>query len=264
MVKIIAEAATNHGGDIVLAKEMVHAAKESGADAVKFQSWQVRTMDKAEPAYEMMSPKELSDEDHYTLMEECENTGIEFMTTCFDIKRVDFLSGLGLRSVKVASTDVGSISMLRRLRESFEHIILSTGMSTEDEVEAAAQVLKTGKFTLLHCVSLYPTPLDKAGLGRMLWLSRFSPSVGYSDHTLGNDAAKAAVAMGADIVEKHFTLKRDPDNIFSNMSALPSDIKDICDYAKEFEIMKAYGGPGMLEEEKEARRTFVGRWGDNR
>jgi len=247
MVKIIAEAATNHGGDIVLAKEMVHAAKESGADAVKFQSWQVRTM-----------------EDHYTLMEECENTGIEFMTTCFDIKRVDFLSGLGLRSVKVASTDVGSISMLRRLRESFEHIILSTGMSTEDEVEAAAQVLKTGKFTLLHCVSLYPTPLDKAGLGRMLWLSRFSPSVGYSDHTLGNDAAKAAVAMGADIVEKHFTLKRDPDNIFSNMSALPSDIKDICDYAKEFEIMKAYGGPGMLEEEKEARRTFVGRWGDNR
>ena len=123
--KIIAEAATNHNGDMALAMEMVHAAKEAGADMIKFQSWQISKMSPDNPAYETMKPKQLSDEDHFILMDECKKSNIGFLTSCFDVDRVGFLSSLGIETIKVASTDVGSISMLKRLREAFGHIIPS-------------------------------------------------------------------------------------------------------------------------------------------
>jgi len=261
---IIAEAATNHNGDIILAKEMIHAAKESGADMIKFQSWQIRNMNPDNPAYEVMKPKELSDEAHVLLIEECKKQSIGFLTTCFDSNRIAFLSSLGVDTIKVASTDVGSISMLRSLRERFRRIILSTGMSFRDEVEKAVGILKTGEFSLLHCVSLYPTPPEHANLARIHWLRTFTENVGYSDHTFGNTAAKIAIAMGAQIIEKHFTLKRDPGNVFSQLSALPEDLKEICDFAVSYAQMLGVEEPEMTDSEKSARKQFIGRWGDNR
>lgn len=261
---IIAEAATNHNGDLALAMEMVHAAKEAGADMIKFQSWQISKMPPDNPAYETMKPKQLSDEDHFKLIDECRESEIGFLTTCFDLDRIGFLSSLGIKTIKVASTDVGSISMLKQLRGSFDHIILSTGMSYKDEVSKAVDILKTGDFTLLHCVSIYPTPPEKANMARIDWLRQFTEKVGYSDHTFGNTAAKIAVAMGASVIEKHFTLKRDPDNVFSNMSALPDDIKEICDFAEEYKKMIGVEEPEMTDDEISAREQFIGRWGDNR
>lgn len=261
--KIVAEAATNHNGDIIIAKEMINAAKDAGADVIKFQSWQTRNMDPGNPAYKIMKTKELSDDDHYLLLDECNKTGIEFLTTCFDVKRVEFLASLGLKTIKVASTDVGSLRLLRMLRERFENIILSTGMSYSSEIEKAVKVLHSGNFTLLHCVSLYPTPPGKANLKRILTLQQFAENVGYSDHTIGNTASKIAIAMGATIIEKHFTLKRNPDNVFSNISCLPSDIKKICDFARDYELMKGSGSPDLFKEENDSRRLFIGRWGDN-
>lgn len=263
-VAIIAEAATNHNGDLVLAKEMVQAAKEAGADYIKFQSWQIKTMDQTNPAYSMMKPKELSDQDHYDLIKKCQRLGIGFLTTCFDIRRVDFLAQLGLDTIKVASTDVGSLTLLKKLREKFKTVILSTGMSYEKEIKTAAKILQKGDYYLLHCVSLYPTPAERANLNRINWLKTFSPQVGYSDHTFGNDAAKIAIGLGALVVEKHFTLKRDQQNVFSKMSALPKDIKEICDFAITFEQMIGQGNPALTAEEIEARKKFIGRWGDNR
>jgi len=263
-VIIVAEAATNHGGDIHVAIDMIHAAKEAGADMIKFQSWQIKNMSPDNLAYEMMKSKELSDQAHHDLKDECNLVGIKFITTCFDIGRIDFLSSLGIDTIKVASTDVASIAMLNKLRNRFKMIFLSTGISYPNEVEKAVEVLKTGEFRLLHCVGLYPTPPEKANLARIKWLRRFTPNVGYSDHTLGNTAAKIAIGMGAKVIEKHFTLKRDPDNVFSNMSALPKDIKEICDFAQEYEIMIGIEEPKLSREEKDARKLYIGRWGDNR
>ncbi len=261
---IIAEAATNHNGDLNIAKEMIHAAKESGADMVKFQSWQIKKMAPDNPTYEIMKPKELSDEDHFILIDECRKLNIGFITTCFDVDRVAFLSSLEIDTIKVASTDAGSFGMLKSLREKFSHIILSTGMSFKEEVENAVDILKTGEFSLLHCMSIYPTPPEQANLSRINWLRQFTENVGYSDHTFGNTAAKIAIAMGAKIIEKHFTLKRDPNNVFSNLSALPADLKDICHFAASYDTMLGVEDPDMTEDEKSAREQFIGRWGDNR
>lgn len=268
---IIAEAATNHGGNVEIAKKMIRAAALAGADFVKFQSATTKTMDQNHPHYNSMKPKELSDETHYWLIEECKKAGIEFLTTCFDWQRVEFLFKLGLKTIKIASTDVGSIKMLRLAREKFDSIILSTGMCYEEELKNAIQILKSGDFSLLHCVSNYPTKIEHANIARMIELKKITSqiadreiAVGFSDHTLGLDAAKIAICHGADIVEKHFTLERDFENKYSNMSALPEEIKELCDFVKNY---SKYLGEGKLEMqpgEKENRDIFLGRWGDNK
>lgn len=260
---IVAEAATNHGGSLSVAMEMIDAAKEAGADFVKFQSWQVVTMNMNNPAYEIMKLKELNNDDHLKLIDYAKRKEIGFLTTCFDIGRVNFLASLGLDSIKIASTDVTSISMLKAVRKAFKKVILSTGMSNPQEVANAVEVLKEGDFTLLHCVSLYPTPPEKANLCRIHWLKQFTDNVGYSDHTLGTEASKIAISMGACCIEKHFTLKRDPNNIFSAMSALPADIREICDWAKKYSLYFGSKNGEMNPEEEEARKQFIGRWGNN-
>lgn len=268
---IIAEAATNHEGDVEVAKKMVRAAVFAGADFIKFQSATVKTMGPDHPHYNSMKPKELSNEAHHELIEECKRAGIEFLTTCFDWQRVEFLSTLGLKTIKVASTDVGSKKMLKLLRDKFEHILLSTGMSYEDELKGAIEILKSGDFTLLHCVANYPVKTEHANLSKILTLKKVASEiagrevpVGFSDHTLGNDAAKIAICLGASIVEKHFTLERVFDNKYSNMSALPEDIRDICDFAKNYASRLGDGRLDMQPGEKENRDVFWGRWGDNR
>ncbi len=261
---VIAEAATNHNGDINIAKKMIDAAKSSGADYVKFQSWRLATMSPENPSYHMMGHKELSDDEHFDLLEYCKNAGIGFLTTCFDKDRVDFLSSLGMDMIKVASTDVTSIAMLKLLRDKFDHIVLSTGMATADEVREADDILKAGNYTLLHCVSIYPTLMSDANLRRMIWLQKFTRQIGYSDHTIGTAAARMAIAMGATCIEKHFTLKHEKGNIFSEMSALPQNIKEICDWSREYQSYLGDGNIDMNEAERASREQFVGRWGDNR
>ncbi|HOW43077.1 MAG TPA: N-acetylneuraminate synthase family protein [Candidatus Omnitrophota bacterium] len=263
-ILIIAEAATNHGGDIRLAAEMVWAAREAGADYIKFQSWQIKNMSPTNPAYEAMKPKELSDEDHYRLLEECRKAGIGFLTSCFDVARVDFLAKIDNAMIKVPSTDVGSATLLRRVRERFKYVILSTGMSFPREVEAAAAILGSGPFCLMHCVSVYPAPPEQANLARINWLRRFSRDIGYSDHTEGTVACKVAAAMGVCMIEKHFTLRRDPANVFSRVAAMPAELREIAQFCRECEVLLGQENPGLSEEEKKSRQMFIGRWGDNR
>ena len=262
--KIIAEAASNHKGDIELAKEMVHVAKEIGCDIVKFQSWQSKNLRPGDPGYARYKSRELSDEDLYRLKEECEKTGIEFLVSVFDIGRIAFLRELGLHRIKVPSPDCGSRRMLELLRKSFEEVIVSTGMSFEEDVQTAAEALKGHNFVLLHCVSLYPTPLERVNLARMEWLRQFCPKVGYSDHTLGTAAGKLAIAMGAVYLEKHFCLERDPNDKFGAMAGTPDEFRELVDYAEEVEILLGSPTSEMSEEEKKMREIYVGRWGDNR
>lgn len=262
--QIIFEVGANHNGDLGLAKAMIQAAAELGADYVKFQSWQAKNLRPGHPDYERHKRAELPDEAHHVLLEECRQRGIGFLTTCFDVGRVDFLASLGLETIKVASPDVASRRMIRLLRERFKHLIISTGMAEAHEVAETGQMLQGSSFTFMHCVSLYPTPPDRVNMARMDWLRQFTPSVGYSDHTLGTAAAKLAIAGGAAYVEKHFTLSRCLPGKDQGISAEPAEVREIVAFAREVARMHGEPTPALSAEEVRLREVYVGKWGDNR
>ena len=266
-VKLIAEVASNHGGDLAVAKELIKVASEIGVDYVKFQSWQCSTLRDREndPQYKWFKKAELSDKAHFELMAECNRRGVRFLTTCFDLERVHFLGRLGLKEVKVGSADAASYSMVERLKnEGFEHIIASTGMVSETELQNTARVLEGVNLTLLHCVSLYPCPPEKVNLNRMERLKQFTPSVGYSDHCTGVEAVKLAISRGARYVEKHFSLGEEAGCRRSPWDASPSEMEDIVRFAESCHLMLGTGELEPCLEEMEAKKRFIGRWGNNK
>lgn len=262
--QIIAEVGANHGGDVELAIKMIEAAALAGADWVKFQSWQAKNLKPGDPNFDRHAKAELSDEAHHRLIRACEANQVRFLTTCFDIGRVEFLAGLGLNTIKVASPDLGSHAMIRKLRTCFDHLILSTGMSYDEEIQQTAKLLDKTSYTFLHCISLYPTPLERVNLARMEWLRQFTPSVGFSDHTLGTAAGKLAIARGAVYLEKHFTLSRELPGKDQAISAEPYEIRELADYAAQVERMMGEPHPGLSEQEMDLRKIYIGKWGDNR
>ncbi len=261
---IVAEAATNHLGDVGLAREMIDAAAEVGCDFIKFQSWQAKNLKPDDPGMEMHRQRELSDEAHWKLLDHCGNRGIRFLTSCFDAERIPFLRSLGLSKIKIASPDCGSLPFLWKVREAFDEVILSTGMSYDGEVAAASEILSTGDFCLCHCVSLYPTPPEQVNLARMDWLRQFAPKVGYSDHSMGTAAGKLSIARGAVYLEKHFTLKRDPEDRFSAMSGEPDEFRELVTYAREVELLDGSAQRELSAAEEEARELWINRRGRNR
>jgi len=262
--RIIAEVASNHGGDLKLAKEFIRVAADIGVDYIKFQSWQARKLSKDDPQYDWFVKSELTDGAHYELLEECGRRKIKFLTTVFDVDRVEFLKKLGIGEIKVASPDLGSYSLLESLKGNFRHIIASTGMHYPDEIEKAASVLKGSDFTLLHCVSLYPTPLEELNLRRMEWLKKFTTSVGYSDHSVGTDAVKLAISLQASYAEKHFCLGKEGPGRVMPWDATPEEMAGIVAHAHAVSSMLGSETPAMSEAEKKARERFVGRFGSNK
>ncbi|HPT87177.1 MAG TPA: N-acetylneuraminate synthase [Bacillota bacterium] len=226
-VFIIAEAGVNHNGHLDTALRLVEAAKEAGADAVKFQTfradrivgmaaekaaYQKRHTSADETQYHMLKRLELSEEAHYRLLEHCRNCQIEFLSTPFDYESADFLDKLGISRFKIPSGEITNIPFLKYIAEKGRPVILSTGASDIGEVATAITALEDGGaagISLLHCVSQYPAPFEDINLKAMNTLANvFQVPVGYSDHTLGIEIAIAAVALGARIIEKHFTLDR--------------------------------------------------------
>jgi N-acetylneuraminate synthase len=226
-VFIIAEAGVNHNGSPDLALRLVDAAKASGADAVKFQTfraellatraahkaaYQERTTANTESQFEMLQRLELDETAHRRLIEHCRNTGIQFLSSPFDWQSADLLAAMDVPLFKVPSGEITNLPFLEHLARKGRPLILSTGMSTLGEVEEAVHVLQAAgapQVTLLHCVTEYPAPYAEVNLRAMQTLKcAFGLAVGYSDHTLGIDIAVAAVALGAEVIEKHFTLDR--------------------------------------------------------
>lgn len=260
---IIAEISSNHMGDMTIAGEMIKIASDCGADFVKFQSWQAKTLKPDWPDQEWYRKTELTDEQHYLLIEQCKKYGVEFLTTCFDRGRIDFLASLGLKYIKVASTDLASYTMLKELRNKFEYMIVSTGMSQTEEIKKASEILKSGRFALLHCVSIYPTPVDKLNMKKIEWLKQFTPDVGLSDHSLGIEGAMIAAARGVSYIEKHFTLNRDWPGKDHKISLLPEQLKEL---AKFRDTVSAADGEltfDLSEGELDVKKRFTGRWGNN-
>jgi sialic acid synthase SpsE len=221
---IIAEIGVNHDGSIDKAIELVDLAKNSGADAVKFQSfkandlarkstpkviYQLETTGKEESHYDMLKNLELSDDDHYKLFDYCNDVGIEFISTPYSVEAVSLLEAVGVQEYKVASADIIDIPLLNAIAATGKPVILSTGMATISEIRRALSCFKhynSDDLVILHCVSNYPCSdesLNLSVISRMREL--FDYPVGFSDHSVGNSASCLSVAMGACVVEKHFT-----------------------------------------------------------
>ncbi|MEM4261168.1 MAG: N-acetylneuraminate synthase [Candidatus Woesearchaeota archaeon] len=243
---IIAEAGVNHNGSIDLAYKLIDEAKNAGADAVKFQSfkasnivskkaekaeYQKRTTDTNESQYEMIKKLELSLEDHVNLINYCKKKEIEFLSSPFDLDSIDTLNNLGLETFKIPSGEIINLPYLRKIGKLNKNIILSTGMSDLGEIEDALDVLiKNGtdkeKITVLHCNTEYPTPYEDVNLKAMLTIKKaFNIKVGYSDHTTGIEIPIAVVALGAEIIEKHFTLNRNMEGPDHKSSLEPSELE---------------------------------------
>lgn len=238
---IIAEAGVNHNGDIQLAKELVYAAKEAGADAVKFQTFKAdtlvnKTVGKAEyqknnspdstTQYEMLKALELSEENHYLLSDLALSIGIEFMSTGFDDQTIDFLVSLGVKRLKIPSGEITNIPYLHHCASKRLPLIISTGMCDLNEVRVAIDIVKPyygekykQNLVLLHCTSNYPAAYQDVNLKAMQTLANeFDLPVGYSDHTLGILIPTLAIGMGACVIEKHFTMDKalpGPDHLAS-------------------------------------------------
>ena len=223
-MKFIAEFCQNHNGDTALLKEMVHSAAEAGADFGKIQTIFADDLtfrsrfENGEgaikrpylPEYERLKKLELSYEQQASFVEECRRYNLVPLTTCFTVGSMGNILEVGFRHIKVASYDCASLPLIRKLSGKFESLIISTGATRDEEIEATASVLNERKvpFSFLHCVTLYPTPLESLNLNRMKYLRSFTKEVGLSEHThAGRNGIKAslvAIYLGADLIERHF------------------------------------------------------------
>ena len=273
--KIIVEIASSHNGDMELAKAMIQTASFCGADIVKFQSWQAKNVSINDPDRKRYEHLELTDEDHFILMEECQKCGVEFLTTCFDIGRIPFLKSLGLKRIKVPSVSLKETKLLTELGKNFDHVIVSSGMSTVEEIKNAIETLSFVDFTIMHCVAIYPTPISKANLEKINWLKKFVPSVGYSDHTLGTQVPIVAMSMGIDFLEKHFTLSRHlPQESHTTavggksitthqIACEPDELFEICQWRDLISKLKGNLRLRMYSDEIKTRQKYTGRLGKN-
>ena len=271
-VFIIAEAGVNHNGDISLAKQLVDVAVSAGADAVKFQTfkaeklvcknaekaaYQKETTNQAESQLEMLKKLELSEEMHDQLIDYCKKKGILFLSTPFDVDSVDYLIELGIEIIKIPSGEITNYPYLRKIAQTGKKVILSTGMSSLKEVRVAVEVLKeygNKDIAVLHCNTEYPTPFTDVNLKAMLTMrDELGVKVGYSDHTMGIEIPIAAVAMGAQIIEKHFTLDKTMDGPDHKASLEPHELKAMINAIRNVENAL---GTGVKEPSESEQRNI--------
>lgn len=281
-VLIIAEAGVNHNGDIALAKRLVDVAADAGADLVKFQTfnadrlatanaakaeYQIRTTNEVETQHAMLRRLELTPAMHLELQAYCAKKKIGFFSTGFDIESVDYLRSIGLERFKIPSGEITNLPYLRHVGALGGEIILSTGMASLEEVAAAVGVIEAAgtdraRLVVLHCTTEYPTPMRDANLRAMQTIHReLGVRVGYSDHTVGIEASVAAVALGAVVIEKHFTLDRNLPGPDHQASLEPKELKALVKAVRNIEIALGDGIKRLTESEAKnkpiARKSIV-------
>lgn len=255
MTQIIAEFCQNHKGDMEILARMIEAAAASGATHGKVQNIRVETLTfrpqfeeglvlngvvraiKRPYAveYERLRHLEMNLEESRRFVELCQENGLIPMSTCFVRADIKALAECGFKSLKVASYDCASFQMLREIIPVFDEIIVSTGATFDDEIRTAAAILHGRRFSLLHCVTLYPTPLDQTHLSRLAWLRSFTQNVGFSDHSLverdGLLASKAALALGAEVIERHFTILDRSETRDGPVSIYPEQLAELVKFS---------------------------------
>lgn len=275
---VIAEAGVNHNGDVEIAKEMISRAVDTGVDAIKFQIFNadeliLKEVKKAsyqsvsspdESQYQMLKSLELKNDDFVELKKYCDYLGISFLATPFDNSSLEFLLGLDIDAIKVASTDTTNYPFLKKIANGGKPVILSTGMCNMEEVRIAVETIKpiNKDLILLQCTSSYPTPLDKVNIRVMnTYATEFSCLVGFSDHTPGLGASPYAVAAGAKVIEKHYTL----DKMMSGPDHQASlEISELADLVKDIRRVESMLGssaktvaPSEVENKKSLQKSIV-------
>lgn len=275
-VIIIAEAGVNHNGSMEMARQLIDAAAEAGVDYVKFQTFKADKLvtraarqaeyqkrnigDGADSQYEMLRKLELSEEDHRELKDYCRQKGVRFLSTAFDLESVDFLHGLCPGLWKIPSGEITNYPYLRKIAGYNEEVVMSTGMSTDEDVENALLALRENgqdleKVTLLHCNTQYPTPMEDVNLLAMNSLRRFVKRVGFSDHTRGIEVPIAAAALGADVVEKHFTLSRSLPGPDHKASLEPQELKAMVEAIRNVSVALGDGCKRVTRSEASNRNV---------
>lgn len=278
---IIAEAGVNHNGSIDMAKQLIEAAAVAGVDYVKFQTFKAEelvTKDTKQAEYQqrnaaddsqytMLKKLELTPRQHEELIAYCQQKGVRFLSTAFDLESIEYLHSLNLGLWKIPSGEITNYPYLKKIAQYGELVIMSTGMCSMDDVEQALNVLlKNGltkeQITLLHCNTEYPTPMQDVNLKAMLQLrDKFGVKVGYSDHTKGIEVPIAAVAMGADVIEKHFTLDRTLPGPDHKASLEPYELKAMVDAIRNIEQALGDGQKHVSASEEKniaiARKSIV-------
>ena len=281
-VYIIAEAGDNHNGDFNTALKLVDVAKWAGAECVKFQTfvteeiiskyaemaeYQKKNTGKEESQFEMVKRLELSFDEFRKIKEYCDRVGIQFLSTPFDLKSVDFLNELGVPFFKIPSGEITNYPYLIKIAHTGKPVVMSTGMCEPDEILAAINVLEkngSGEITLLHCNTEYPTPLKDVNLYAMRTMKKmFGKKVGYSDHTKGIEVPVAAVALGACVIEKHFTLDKNMPGPDHKASLEPDELGRMVKNIRNIEIALGDGVKRVSESERKniaiARKSIVAR-----
>jgi N,N'-diacetyllegionaminate synthase len=281
-VFIIAEAGVNHNGDITTAKKMIDAAVKAGANAIKFQTfipeeiasrsapkaeYQKRTTRKEESQFDMLKKLVLDADAHRKLLAYCNKKGIQFLSTPFDLQSINLLNNLGLEIFKIPSGEITNLPYLKKIGSLKKKIIMSTGMADMKEIDKAMKILiEAGtpkkNITLLHCNTEYPTPMDDVNLRAMIAMkSAFSVKVGYSDHTLGIEIPVAAVALGAEVIEKHFTLDRRMEGPDHKASLEPKELEAMATAIRNVENALGNGikkpSPSERKNRAIARKSIV-------
>lgn len=279
---IIAEAGDNHNGSLELAFQLVDKAAEAGADCVKFQTfvteeviskraekaeYQKESTGTDESQYEMVKKLELTFDNFRQLQQYAKEKGLMFLSTPFDIPSVDFLESIDVPYFKIPSGEITNLPYLIRIAQTGRDIILSTGMAEMDEIETAVTILKkhgAGGISLLHCNTEYPTPMEDVNLRAMLTLKeKFGVRVGYSDHTKGIEVPIAAAALGAEIIEKHFTLNHNMEGPDHKASLEPDELKAMVRGIRNIEKALGSGIKTASGSEKKnldiARKSIVAR-----
>ena len=277
---IIAEAGVNHNGSLELAKKLVDKAVYANADVIKFQTFKAenlttKTAPKADyqninmsgenNQYKMLKNLELKNEAFVELKKYCQTKGIEFLSTAFDISSIEFLTDLGIERWKIPSGEITNLPYLKKIAEQDKPIILSTGMCTIEDISHALLILNgngTKDITILHCTTEYPTPFEDVNLKAMRTISDvFNVPVGYSDHTKGIEVPIAAVALGAVVIEKHFTLDRNMDGPDHKASLEPDELKAMVESIRNIEAALGDGIKQPAESEKKnmaiARKSII-------
>ena len=277
---IIAEAGDNHNGNFDLALQLVDKAAEAGADCVKFQTfvtenviskfaekadYQKQTTGENESQYEMVKKLELSFEQFRLIQKYSQKKNIMFLSTPFDLDSIDFLEEIQIPFWKISSGEITNLPYLEKIAKTGKDIIMSTGMCTMEEIEAALSVLRehgAGKITLLHCNTEYPTPFEDVNLRAMQEMKEaFGVPVGYSDHTVGIEVPIAAAAMGASVIEKHFTLDKNMEGPDHKASLEPEELKQMVCSIRNIEQAMGSGKKQPSPSEKKnisiARKSIV-------
>lgn len=274
-VIIIAEAGVNHNGDINKAMQLIDKAVEASVDYIKFQTFKTElcisknavkadyqienTQNSSESQLEMVKKLELSFDQFIELEKYCNQKNIKFLSTGFDSESLTFLAQLGITIAKIPSGEITNLPYLRQVANLFPEVILSTGMATIDEIKDAVKVLTDNgvskdKITILHCNTEYPTPMEDVNLKAMLHIQReLGLPIGYSDHTLGIEVPIAAVALGATVIEKHFTLDKTLPGPDHKASLEPNELKAMVSAIRNIE--KAIGGSGLKEVSKSEEKN---------